>query len=148
MGLLKRLVAYVFNPYDDLMPKVEEEKAVEIKPSLVVGEPVRSLAASILEMKDWAVEEEDYNRYRHSENIQFRHKHKELDVKFRRNHYPFATSKPYPKIICEADWMTQDEKEFMAETFHEYFRLVQEEADRQRQIALAAEREKFMVLVK
>lgn len=147
-----KLIKYLFRPYEDLLPKPpdEPEEVVEVKRELVVGEPVKSLSASILEMKDWVVEEGSRG-LRYYKEVKFRHKHKELDVSFRMNYYPLPTSSTYsgcPEFICQMDWMTTDEKVFMGETFNEYFRLAQEEADRQRQIELAAEREKFMVLVK
>jgi hypothetical protein len=108
----------------------------------VVGEPVISLAKSILETGEWVLE--DRSRPRSHVGIEvFTHKAKALQVVF-----TVYTGWDFETVYtCQAGWMTPDEKSYMVSCYLKYKERVEAEEERQRQLQLVADREKFMVLV-
>ena len=119
---------------------VEEPKPKDI------SEPVTSLAKSILETEDWVLDITPADIAYDVDKLVFRNKALALDVPYmlRSYHRRWGCNTKYR---CLCDWMTEDEREFMEGVLETYIQRQQEEEGRKRQIQLAADREKFMVLV-
>lgn len=134
MTFLHRLRNYFFNPYDDLLPK---EEVVEVKKESVIGEPVVSMAKSILETDDWDMENVsnamDFNYDRSRYILQHRHKAVSITLlvkaeqRERIGNYGSGVDLVLPeKWTVTCDWMSEDERNYMVEVLVKY-RAMQEQ---------------------
>lgn len=124
---------------------VEETK--EVAKPLIIGEPVISLAKSLLESDDWDVEVDTNQRY--SVLVHFRHKVEDLKVtyyKYQPYHGLRGRLVEDNVFKCALDWLTPDEHVHMLEVYAAWRVLQTEKANRERLRQQAEQREKFMVL--
>lgn len=143
------LKRFVLDPYHDLKPfpevAVDEPEEAEKPKELVIGEPVISLGKSLLESDDWIRSE---NKRDHRTFVTMKHPFEGLYVRVYIYHRIYAIGKfggtDYRSLD---DWMTPDEQIHICRVMDELDKRAEAKADKERIARLAAEREKFMVLV-
>lgn len=134
-----------------IMAVIVEEPVKEEKkePELVVGEPVRSLADSVLNTDDWDLDI-DQAEFPHKSHFVLRHVVEELELRFSIEPISHRMSRSAYEVgyVCQAGWMTHDEKRFMNDVYIKFEEKQRRIAQEKRDVKMALERQRFMVLVK
>jgi hypothetical protein len=134
----------LYGCYEGLL--VAEEASDSEPPKKDIGEPVLSLAKSILETEDWELRH-DLTPYPGMN--WFSLVKGNLTVAFKTSGEVKFTDRVVGVVrttitTCLASWMTQDEQVYMAEVFREWQRLEEKRAEERRISANVATRERFM----